>query len=658
MPLGFKEQATEDAIGAAEKQQEKLLQVTSPETGLVTQLSPNDFRVDYDAMRRVRLQEDVREQELEQQTLLAEKEQVKRSAAEAEALRRNAPGVLSQMNDTIKENALFKSTSAGMTNAINNTSEALNEIFGVKDFVKTHFGVELEGLGSDGDLLFTPEETGMSPETTFERVATGIIEFVGPFTPAVGVASKVTTTALKVAAKSRRAVKPSLRTKSPLTKFGKLMRTNKVLAGSVNGVLAGIPVDALAIKPEDGNLADILIQTHLISEDSTLGQMLKEFVGFNSEDSRAMQGAKSAFTNAVGGILVEKVIRLIGRGIAKARKPKELEAEVREAIAEDTETIADAVQNLSPEAKKDLFEGLPGGEETLRREQLEFDFNPDGTKSNSQVTSEIHAASKLRGAKNEYNSSASPERNLESLDPEKSFSPDELDDLVDVFMRAGKGEMRAIDDLSIPFNLDKVIGPESMKRLLFNVAEAMSDRLPKNLDEKELVADFADFAGVSADEMQKSLEKTVGNVKNAKAYVVAAKAFAMLRTKKAMQAVEKYNIDPTGNNEFLMRRAVVESASTVEAASGLSYEASDLLRTFKKTSRGDDLEDVNSLRTQIAMRILYPDVKTSEALASQASNIQRITKSLDDQATNFEKEGSQLTDAGRNQEPPIRFCDI
>ena len=125
------------------------------------------------------------------------------------------------------------------------------------------------------------------PDDTFSALVQGFSEFAGPFIPA-------------------------LRAVSWGTKFMGLLKKSPKLKLAVDSMVAGMPVDAFAFDPQEGNIFNFAVAALGISEDSRAGAAIKQYLMVNPEDGDKLARAKNALSGVLGSILFERFLKLMG----------------------------------------------------------------------------------------------------------------------------------------------------------------------------------------------------------------------------------------------------------------------------------------------------------------------------------------------------------
>ena len=149
------------------------------------------------------------------------------------------------------------------------------------------------------------------PDDTFSALVQGFGQFAGPFIPA-------------------------MRGVSVGTKFLGLLKKSPKLKTAVDSMVAGMPVDAFAFDPQEGNIFNFAIAALGVSEDSRSGAAIRDYLAVKSDDPDALARAKNALSGVLGSVLFERFIRLMGGTIkAGTRAVKKLTSDKVDYFKED-----------------------------------------------------------------------------------------------------------------------------------------------------------------------------------------------------------------------------------------------------------------------------------------------------------------------------------
>ena len=77
-------------------------------------------------------------------------------------------------------------------------------------------------------------------------------------------------------------------------------------------MLTGLPVDAFAFDPKDGNMFNFLITSLGVSEDPRAGAAIKEYLAVDPSDSDMKARAKNALTGVIGSVMFDFIIKAMG----------------------------------------------------------------------------------------------------------------------------------------------------------------------------------------------------------------------------------------------------------------------------------------------------------------------------------------------------------
>jgi len=255
-------------------------------------------------------------------------------------------------------NSLFRSVGIGATDFVNETDKT----FGISNALKNTFGLDLQ-LGDETFLYETEKDLKLTPRNTFETLLATFTQFLIPFTGAVKVVSAG-------------------------TKAAKLFQKSPKIKAAFDGIIAGAPVDAAVFDPNDPNAANAILGTQLLSENSTAGAFIKDYLATNPEDPEALNRARNAMMGVIGGVIGEGIVSTVGKTF---KVTKSIANELRGIGDETTDTLADAIvrakegpDKLTEDHIEKLIEKLPDGDPDVKaRMTEEAKVSPE-----SRVTSE------------------------------------------------------------------------------------------------------------------------------------------------------------------------------------------------------------------------------------------------------------------------------
>lgn len=242
-------------------------------------------------------------------------------------------------------NSLFRSVGIGATDFVNETDKT----FGISNALKNTFGLDLQ-LGDETFLYETEKDLKLTPRNTFEALVATFTQFMIPFTGAVKVVSAG-------------------------TKAAKLFQKSPKIKAAFDGIIAGAPVDAAVFDPNDPNAANAILGTQFLSENSTAGAFIKDYLATNPEDPEALNRARNAMMGVIGGVIGEGIVSTVGKTF---KVTKSIANELRGIGDETTDTLADAIvrakegpDKLTDDHIEKLIEKLPDGDPDVKARMTE-----------------------------------------------------------------------------------------------------------------------------------------------------------------------------------------------------------------------------------------------------------------------------------------------
>ncbi len=453
--------------------------------------------------------------------------------------------------------SLYRGVQIGATDAVNE----IDKTFGISNALKNHFGLDLQ-LGEETFLYETEKDLDLNPRNTLEAMTSTFSQFLLPFGPAVKGTTKITKMA-------------GLLSKSPKAKI------------LVDGLIAGAPVDAFAFDPKDPNLGNFLLSFDMISKNPTAQGLLKDYLATDPADSDAINRSKNALTGGLAGVLTAGLIEALRGGVKAVIGSEKGAAKT----LKEAEKFSDAeIKSAAKEQADEIVEGLDKAKKELPPEKIQ------------EVSEEIPAR------ETPVSSESTLDEAFDRLGPEDQAK------MKDVLLRAARGELDAIDDVSLPFNLKKLTAGDDILKTIHGIGRILGDTLPRNIKIGEKIQEFSAIFGVDEVDFTRHLKKTVGNVEDAHPYIEASKAVSGIQTQKALKASREYLAGPSVKTEFAMNRAMIEATETVRAAAGLSTAFGRGLAQFKKIA---DLADFTQQADALRMELMNRTLNGTDNLAKQ-----------------------------------------
>lgn len=550
--------------------------------------------------------------------------------------------------------------------------ESVNQFdraFGISDSLKNKFGVDLQ-LGEDTFFYDTEKDLSLSPRNTFEEVGKAILQFVTPFAPA-------------------------FKAVSVGTKLVGLFKNSPKLKAAFDGTIAGLPVDAFGFNPDDPNLAATLLSTKVISEDSRIGAVFKQYLANNPEDTKTERQLKNALTGALVGGVGETLIGLGGKAFGKANKA-EIDATAKE-VGEEAVANADKLK-LSGQNIDGLINRLPDDgarineeidakmvaeqteEASLKREALVEDLERnkrvlrdsgellDDTaladlkqtikeqenrikevdKFNSTARERAEQAVRAENKFNKYKTSSHPEDdvdNLRSAGSEKS-SPSTVEELAS---HTNDLLRNVIGDLppgrSAMRSLSKVAMEDDLVNVLHQAVNNNTSAFPfKEETLQDVLKDVQNQFGTPMEELTQTLLKKAGDLESAKPFVILGKAMLAKSTRDASAAAEKMFLDPSTNNQFEFLNASAMNHNILKGVFGIARESGRLLQLHKKVVGAENISgQADEIRRAMINQVVFGDKKLAQIKGGRISQLKK-----------FFKERQTLDP---NYKAPLGFCD-
>jgi hypothetical protein len=494
--------------------------------------------------------------------------------------------------------------------------ESVNQFdraFGISDSLKNKFGVDLQ-LGEDTFFYDTEKDLSLSPRNTFEEVGKAILQFVTPFAPA-------------------------FKAVSVGTKLVGLFKNSPKLKAAFDGTIAGLPVDAFGFNPDDPNLAATLLSTKVISEDSRIGAVFKQYLANNPEDTKTERQLKNALTGALVGGVGETLIGLGGKAFGKANKA-EIDATAKE-VGEEAVANADKLK-LSGQNIDGLINRLPDDGARIK-EEVEFKVNNEGL-----TPEEADIAVRAENKFNKYKTSSHPEDdvdNLRSAGSEKS-SPSTVEELAS---HTNDLLRNVIGDLppgrSAMRSLSKVAMEDDLVNVLHQAVNNNTSAFPfKEETLQDVLKDVQNQFGTPMEELTQTLLKKAGDLESAKPFVILGKAMLAKSTRDASAAAEKMFLDPSTNNQFEFLNASAMNHNILKGVFGIARESGRLLQLHKKVVGAENISgQADEIRRAMINQVVFGDKKLAQIKGGRISQLKK-----------FFKERQTLDP---NYKAPLGFCD-
>lgn len=436
------------------------------------------------------------------------------------------------------------------------------------------------------------------PDDTWSSIVQNGFQFVGPFGPAFkGVQAG--------------------------TKLLGLAKNSPKLKTAIDSMVAGMPVDAFAFDPQDGNAFNFLVSSLGVSEDSRAGAAIKQYLAVDPSDTEAIARSKNALTGVIGSVLFEKLIRLMGGTVRLGtRAIKNIKKADKELF--DTEVLH--VDDLfgdrkSPVSTAKVDEDAPVPpeitDEVLKEATDETASNFIGVLDSLPPDERAFISNKLPN----FQSAVISNAGKESADFANFFevAPKEVqDNFIRIFKDAIDG--KTIDKVDLeslsPFNLSKLNSPMERKAILAQMGEVMEGRLPRDLGPSKAkdpkvrlkenqafrrklldseIDQITKYFGVRPEEFIKHLKGVTNSVDGALAYIQSSKILTDIQVQRAIKVGKDYLGSRTTEGLEKFTAELVNAVETAQGASGLGTAFGRGLAEFKNVA------DAKSLASQTAL---------------------------------------------------------
>ncbi len=428
-------------------------------------------------------------------------------------------------------------------------------------------------------------------------------------------------------------------------KFAKLLQKSPKLLKLIDRrwvafTASGGVAEGLAFEHTDPNMMNFFMSLTGISEHSTVGAFLNEWIATNPSDSKLWGTSKNFFAGIWSAALLDSVFRMAGFGYMTTAKQIK---KIKEATKE--KTLTETTEILTKEVKiaKERFETEHGVTVEETQEAVE-ELVEDGIDILEEALLKANPQEKI---KLQQGLPGSVKEGLEgdirhSMDDAVAPISETLDNpnpkLVDLLHKIANKEDIGHHDLTfvnkhgktVPliesFNLNKIKTRPEMLNILQAIGKVLDLKKLKRPSHQDGVADVANLLGKSQDEIFEFLKKNTANIQEAEKFVPAYKIMVVTAIKQANLAMEKLGRAIPGSAEYkvLKKEAYAHAANVQEAmtlASDQSYATSRLMNAQKAAINEDTVEA--SLQSR-----LYGEVidKTSTMVVHQAKQHTRLSQ--------------------------------
>ena len=476
------------------------------------------------------------------------------------------------------------------------------------------------------------------PDDTFSALVQGFAQFAGPFIPA-------------------------MRGVSVGTKFLGLLKKSPKLKTAVDSMIAGMPVDAFAFDPQEGNIFNFAIAALGISEDSRSGAAIRDYLAVKSDDPDALARAKNALSGVLGSVLFERFIRLMGGTIkAGTRAVKKLTSEKVDYFKEDA-AVGDTIfgnKDLNPTDKdgggspntiNDQVDTTPTPKEKLIDDIDDVTLKEGADDLGTVITDTIARAKEslseeelaFVGAKFDSWEGATYREANKEIEDFAEFYHKATDEAKDEYVRIFTDviEGKSLDDIDLenlnPFNITKLHSPQERLQIIQQLGEIMKDKLPRNLSKigkearrrllDEEINRITKYWGVAPEQFVKHLKTVTDSVEGALAYIQSSKLITDIQVQKGLKLGKVYlnSKDPKDLEAFTS--AVVNSVETARGASGLGTAFGRGLAEFKHIAEmGDLASQTDLMKAKMMNELISSTPELGQKRAAVMTKLDEIAK--------------------------------
>ena len=426
-------------------------------------------------------------------------------------------------------------------------------IFGsVLNFGK-HIGIgAAKGIEETGQTLRLIDDNAWNlptPKTTAENLAQGFGQFLPlfiPFNIAIGgglKAANILTKASSIFTKSKR-----------LTKAGELMSASA--AGAIS--------DFTAFDPKDPNVANFLLATGAVSNDSMAGSALKTYLAQDDSDPELKARLKAATSGVIAGAIVDQLVRGVG---GLYRKAKGVKGKVIPKTADNV-----PLKEIKETAKKTADEYLDGVD------KVKQEASPEQLDTITKDLPDIKPAVKEKFKKEQTG----------YIRPWERLSSDKQDDVMDIIHRWGRGEKVEDLDLSVieSMNFTKIPDKEIANLMQFisiraDVKEFVKGK-PIPTEAFDTMSGLADLANIPEEQLSRVIEEKALDVRGGIKFIGVSRAFGAGMEALSLKSSQSYGATGLKVHEDAMYRYQKLAYDFMASGGELSKAYSDGLRAHQK----------------------------------------------------------------------------
>ena len=421
---------------------------------------------------------------------------------------------------------------------------------------------------------------------------------------------------------------------SAVTKVAGLLKKSPKLKIATDAMVAGMPVDAFAFDPQDGNMFNFAISALAVSEDSRAGAAIKKYLAVKTDDPDALARAKNALSGVVGSVLFERLMRLMGTTIKTGAKIVKNVAKGDIGVIKTDPSVGDTVfgKQATPPIKETVEKSVDDEavakefSETLAEDFVETRINPMRDLPESELA---FVGSKL----DDMEAAVYKEANKEVEDFSSHYnrsSEEEKNKYVQIFTDVIEGKTLSDIDLDLlnPFNITKLNSTTERLSIISQLGEIMKDKLPRNTSKKskearrrfldEEINRITKFWGVDPVSFVSHLRTVTGGVEDAIAYIQSSKLITDIQVQKGLKLGRTFLKSSEPKDYEAYTAAVVNVVESARGASGLSTAFGRGLAEFKHIA---DMGDLASQTDLMKAKMMHDVITSTPELGKKRASV-------------------------------------
>jgi len=401
---------------------------------------------------------------------------------------------------------------------------------------------------------------------------------------------------------------------SAVTKVAGILKNSPKLKTATDSMLAGMPVDAFAFDPQDGNAFNFAISALGVSEDSRAGAAIQKYLAVKIDDPDALARAKNALSGIVGTVLFVQFMKLMGGvvsvGTRAVKKIAKEDVDYFKSAPSEGDTVFGKQDSPDPKLTGATTKG-PVDDEAAARE-LADTLAPDFVENRIHPMRDLpeeelaYVSSKL----DNIDAAIYRESNKEVEDFASHYnrsSEEAKDKYIQVFTDTIEGKTLSDIDLDLlnPFNISKINSTQERLSVISQLGDIMKDKLPRNTAKKskearrrfldEEINRITKYWGVKPEAFVKHLKTVTGDVESAISYIQSSKLITDIQVQKGLKLGRAFLKSKDPKDYEAYTAAVINSVESARGASGLGTAFGRALAEHKHIAEMGDLASQTDL---------------------------------------------------------------